>query len=347
MAVDAFADIDTIAVCQECWCVPLNSGEFEASKLSTCLSRLKTNYSNAKIILGAGSEHFAGLIESIEGWTLLSSDISTLSKVNRPKEFFRALTDLNIPFPEINFNIAPAANDWLYKRPSSCGGVGISRSNSLRIEALSGYWQREMVGVSMSALCISDQREHVIIGINQQYVNSNFDALPYLYEGALANAFISKENLIKIESYVDKLISYFNLVGVFSMDMVVARGEVFVIEINPRISASYELYEQLNPGLNLVDAHIRVCEGERLSNILINSQNYALYGYLIIYADTDIEVHGDMLWPDWAKDKPESGRLISVGEPVCSVYVEAGNDAESVRTLLEERRKQILSLLKQ
>ncbi len=348
VTVDAFADTDTLAASSECWCIPLQSGEFETNKLSVCIDHLKYKYPNANILLGAGSEQYAAFIEAVDGWTLSACNTSTLLAVNQPKEFFHALSELDIPFPDIHFDYPPASNDWLYKLASSCGGVGVSRSNDHGEKALGGYWQLEKTGLSMSALCISDQQESVIIGINRQYINSNFETYPCLYEGALANVKVTKEFIIKIESYINKLISHFKLVGVFSVDMIVQGDDIFVLEINPRISASYELYECLNPSLNLVDAHFRVCEGERLSNIQINPNiSEMLCGYLIIYADSNIEIPENMNWPDWCKDRPESNRLISIGEPVCSVYVQQEGSPETIRTLLEARREQILIKLKQ
>ena len=299
------------------------------------------------MVLGAGCEQYADRIQQVKGWALCSSDLTCLSSINHPKEFFESLKKLDIFFPEVCFSDVPSTNDWLFKRSSTCGGIGISREKPSNQKGTGGYWQRELKGQSLSVLCISDGQDHKIIGINQQFSHSCFEGLPYLYEGALANALISEKNRIKISSYIEKFISCFNIIGVFSMDMIVDENNVFVLEINPRISASYELYERLNPGLNLVDAHIRVCEGERLSNIQISNLNVSHCGYLIIFAESNLVVPMSINWPSWVKDRPESNRRISVGNPVCSVYVESKENANQICNHLEKKREQILNYLKQ
>ncbi|MEM7304954.1 MAG: hypothetical protein AAF372_05460, partial [Pseudomonadota bacterium] len=126
----------------------------------------------------------------------------------------------------------------------------------------------------------------------------------------------------------------------FSIDMIMASEQLYVLEVNPRITASFELYERLNPDLNLVDAHIRVCEGERLSEFDLCT-DYC--GYRIVYSDCDFTVPAEMNWPQWVKDKPETGREIQHNEPICSVYYD-GSQA-SIPAQLMQYEDQIISLI--
>ena len=121
----------------------------------------------------------------------------------------------------------------------------------------------------------------------------------------------------------------------------VGEQKLYVLEINPRISASFELYERINPGLNLVDAHIRVCEGERLSDIQLSDSQSA---YLIVYAKDDCLISEHLVWPTWVKDKPEALRQISKHEPICSVYADAGESDDSLYSLLQRRVDQVIDL---
>ncbi len=277
-----------------------------------------------------------------------SSHIDVLDEINAPHTFFTRLRQLEIAFPPTQLEETPHEGNWLFKRPSTCGGLGVERSDTYsQIENSEGYWQLELEGISISALIISDSRDHHIIGINELYSHARFKGFPYVYEGALANIGLSDKIRLKIEAYISNIINHINLMGIFSVDMILQDDEVYVLEINPRISASYELYEQLNPSLNLVDAHIRVCEGERLSDLQIGPLSCQRCGYLIVYADNEYRASPDINWPQWARDIPESGRLISFGEPVCSVYSENHVSSESIRSTLEERQDNILNKLKQ
>ena len=124
--------------------------------------------------------------------------------------------------------------------------------------------------------------------------------------------------------------------------MIVINSDLFVLEINPRVSATYALYEQLRPSTNLIDAHIRVCEGERLSPLDSALEQCA---YAIVFADQDTIVP-PLDWPEWVSDRPEVGRSIRKYEPVCSVYT-LFEQGEDLYNMAQIKGQKILSLIKQ
>ncbi len=345
ISVDGFADTDTLKLSIECWCLPLVAGEFVESYIETCLVKLKQHYPQARVILGARAENLASHIEAFSGWQLCASNSQVVARLRNPHTFFQGLTELSIPFPPVQFGSCPNAGKWLFKLEDSCGGMGV---RSEYIDNVPGYWQQEISGLAISALCLSDGQEFVCLGVNQQYSISNFEGCPYVYQGALANVDTDPLIIEKTIGYIDKIIRYFNIVGVFSLDMILShqQGEetLYVLEINPRISASFELYERINTNLNLVDAHIRVCEGVRLSEIeLSNSQS----AYLIVYARDDCLIAENMVWPEWVKDRPEGLRKISKHEPICSVYADAGESDDSLYCLLQCRSEKVIRIINQ
>jgi predicted ATP-grasp superfamily ATP-dependent carboligase len=343
ISVDGFADIDTLESCYECWCLPLVDGEFLDSHIETCLLKLQQRYPQAKVILGAGAESLTGDIETILGWQLCGNNSKVVSQLKDPQIFFEGLRELQISYPSVQFDSKPNASDWLYKLTDSCGGMGVSREAK---DGTRGYWQQEIPGLAISALCISDGQEVVCLGFNQQYSTSRFKGYPYVYQGTLANANIDDLFKYKTITYIGKIINKFNLKGMFSIDMILVHQQtkqaLYVLEINPRISASFELYERINPGLNLVDAHIRVCEGERLREIELSSTQSA---YLIVYAEDDRLIPQQLVWPEWVKDRPEALRRISKHEPICSVYADAVESDDSLYSLLQSRADQAIALI--
>ena len=142
--------------------------------------------------------------------------------------------------------------------------------------------------------------------------------------------------------YASKLKDSFKIFGVFSIDMILSAGQLYVLEINPRVTASFELYEQVNPALNLVDAHIRVCEGEQLSKFELSANTCA---YQIVYADKSLSIPEQVNWQQWTKDKPEAYRCIQQFEPICSVFAQ-GSETEIPR-LLQQRSEAIYNQLYQ
>lgn len=344
VSVDGFADIDTLNACVECWCLPLERGEFVKSSLHNCVNKIKQRYREAKVILGAGAEKYASYIEKVTQWQLCMNPTQVVEQIRNPQRFFEGLSNLQIPYPEVRFKPPENRELWLFKLQDRCGGTGVLRASTTEE---SGYWQREIFGKPFSALCITDGEELVCLGVNSQFFTSEIEGLPYIYQGALANTDVGIKFNLKTIIYISKIASYFNLVGVFSVDMIHAREEdedvLYVLEVNPRISASFELYERINSDINLVDAHIRLCEGEQLlPDIELNESKSA---YSIVYAEDDCQVPDDIEWPVWVKDRPEGSRKILKNEPICSVHADASESGVSLEALLQNRVKQILNII--
>ena len=78
----------------------------------------------------------------------------------------------------------------------------------------------------------------------------------------------------------EDLIKQFKLIGSNGVDYILDKdGELKVIEINPRFQGTYELVEN-SLGINLLDAHIKACEGEIID--IPNPKQYSIKK--IIYA---------------------------------------------------------------
>lgn len=341
ITIDGFADLDTVAVSCESWCLPLVEAGFDACQLETCLQKVHARHPLARVIAGAGCEPFINYIASISGWQMLGNSVACIQQIAAPNSFFAALEQLSIPYPTVRFDPPEEhEQEWLYKIPGRCGGMGV-RAHSREANPR-GYWQQECDGVSISALFLCDHRQTQLIGINRQFSCALLPQLPYVYCGALANYNVREEIRLKIDSYINKLSEHFNLVGLCSIDMILINSDLFVLEINPRVSATYSLYEQLQPSTNLIDAHIRVCEGERLSRL---DPALGQCAYAIVFADQDYIVP-QLDWPQWVSDRPEAGRRIHKYEPVCSVYA-LFEEAEDLYNMTQKKEQQVLSLIKQ
>ena len=341
VTVDGFADVDTLAVSTQSWSLPLVDGEFDQAKFFTGLNKLQSKFPVARVIAGAGCEPVISAIEEVRGWQLLGNSAACVQRVCEPGSFFAALDQFSIPYPKIKFT-QPSQNSgsWLYKTPFRCGGLGISRHRG--ISKFSGYWQQEQQGIPISALCLCSHGKMQLIGINRQFTCAMDAQLPYIYSGALANYKVEKLIYDKLISYVSILIEHFNLTGLCSIDMLLHADELLVLEINPRVSATFELYEYLSPDVNLIDAHIRVCEGEPLLQLNSTTEQCA---YSIVYAD-DHYIVPAMDWPQWSSDRPEYGRELRKFDPVCTVRALSG-EAEDLYNRAQKKGQQILSLLKQ
>ncbi len=99
------------------------------------------------------------------------------------------------------------------------------------------------------------------------------------------------------------LIKEFGLIGSNGVDYVLDKsGQLKVIEINPRFQGTYELVENVL-GINLLDAHIKACEGELIE--IPNAESYSIKK--IIYARKQVNI-GNLNIPN-VFDVPYQGHL--------------------------------------
>jgi predicted ATP-grasp superfamily ATP-dependent carboligase len=140
---------------------------------------------------------------------------------------------------------------------------------------------------------------------------------------------------------VERLVSELALRGVNSLDFVLKDGEIFAIDLNPRPTATLDLYEHLLSD-GWIKHHIRACQGELPVLPIVASA--VVHGQQIVYAPRTLQIPLSMNWPSWVKDRPVSGARIMQGQPLCSLYAD-GASAEKVEILLQCYQDDILQML--
>ena len=345
IAVDAFADSDTQKHAHESVCIPLENGHFPEPLIDACLTELHQKYPTAHVLLGAGAEYFGAHIEKLQSWKLCGQ-APVIDRILDAKAFFAGLDELQINYPQTQFSSPPHSGMWLTKLFHSCGGMGVMRGTHEQPQSDHCYWQKQQLGLPISALFLAQSHSCERLGINLQFVDADLSKQhPFIFTGLQANYEVDERISKKIDSYAHKLSKYFNYIGVFSLDMLLTPQALLVLEFNPRVSASFEMYERLNPQLNLVDAHIRVCELEHLPRLgPLSTQPRA---YRIVFARQNIFIPEHIVWPEWVADRPHAGRVIELNEPLCSIHCDDGSStSDEILRQLQKREQEVLTWLK-
>lgn len=319
-------------------------------------------------VYGSGFEAQPELLRKVaEIVPLIGNSPATLSIVKNPTSFFAALRRLNISHPAVH-NALPtdAANVYLQKFAGGSGGTHIKTviagTQTLPDEY---YYQQKMDGRSISLLFIANGQEIEVVGFNEQWLSPS-DSMPFRYGGAVSHVALSHEIQRQLIVAVEELTKTFGLVGLNSLDAIVrdntAHGvseenmnigdaSVFVLEINPRLSATVDLYGHTEQ--NLFERHVQACLSQcsfmRQGSKHDTSQlKLRCKAHAIVYADSDTEVAAAIAWPNWVVDNPAQSMhplKISAGEPVCTV-VAYSDDAETAKKLAQARVEIIKSLIK-
>lgn len=342
LAVDAFADCDTQASADDCWQWPhlvslsdAQDGQYEIDGLFARLIEDAVTH----IVYGAGFEHAPSVLGYFKQRALdlhlvwLGNVPDTVASVKHPCQLAQACQILGLRFPQSDL-LPPALipqsgyAQWLVKRVGACGGTHIEPYTASHQHVAHDYYQVLQAGQAVGALFVSDGVNAVVIGVHQHYQRPN----SFAYAGAIM---VDDDVLMdRMSEAVSQLVQHFRLVGMNSLDAIWHDGELTVLEINPRLSASASLYACGS----LFVAHVATCLGEPVHdyhalawsakaqpNLAVKS------GYAIIYAKQDLTLPV-VDHPDWVADVPNTS-VIKADMPICSVYAEGNQHLDVIKQL--------------
>jgi len=322
LVIDLFADLDT-----QCYAEAFRQIPSLAEKhLIPALDYFIEHYEVAHVIYGSGFEYYPESLRYLGSRLLVLGNLpDTFVNLHDKPAFFSSLDQLNIPYPDVRFAPPTNAGNWLVKPMQGQGGVGIKRYQQNDIDELAVYWQTYQAGTQHSVLFLADSQEIQIIGFNTQWTISLDENQAFIFSGIINSCALLNEQKEWIANWLMKLVPLFALKGLNSMDFIQAGDKSFVLEINPRPSASMQLYDA-----DLLNRHIKACQGE-----LTDYRRHTDFtGYQIVYAEQDVLISEDFDWPPWCMDLPGSGVICRTGQPICSIIAHQKQAQSVMKDLL-------------
>ncbi len=327
IAVDLYADSDTKAMARE----SVKLSGLNLKNIRHSVESLKRRYRLTDVIYGSGFESYPeSLIFLQNELRIIGNSPAVFNAVQDKRFFFQRLDELRINYPAVSYTCPLNHSQWLVKPYHGEGGIGVRRySSNLRIDSQSVYWQRYIVGDTLSVLFVSTQESVRIVGFQRQLVYDKNAPHEFLFAGVVSYPNLSVEIKELIQGWVVRLALRLELRGLNSMDFIVSGRQCYVLEINARPSSSMQLY-----GHDLITAHI---ESVTRGSLDVDVDAEVFCGYKIVYADSEIRIISDR-WPKWVADRPSKGSIIGQGEPICSIIARANTYQQLLNRL---QRKQI------
>src|SRR5690606_26806784 len=196
--------------------------------------------------------------------------------------FFGLLEKLQIPYPEVAYEDHVMDGEWLIKQTGSTGGGHISRYAQGDKLPEGYYLQKKTEGRSVSVVFLADGKNCQIAGINEIWTVApeNHD---YRYLGAVTIPELETRLYAELEAITHALVQALKLKGLCGLDVIIdEHGQCYVLEINPRPTATFELHEH---NRSLFEAHILACQG-KLQSLPRLEQN-SRFAHKVIYAKED------------------------------------------------------------
>ncbi len=328
VVIDCFGDIDTRVNALDY--VQVKSLALE--NIKTAFFSLTAKYNISHIIYGSGFErHIDSLDFFQKHLILLGNPVKVFSTIQNKVLFSTKLEALNIPYPSITEKAPDSKEDWLIKPRRSEGGMDISKFTAFsNINQPHCFWQKHVDGIPMSVLFIAERKGYKIIGFHKQLITT-IKENEFVFSGLISQPEI-KQNIVQLISvWLEKLVSHFTLKGLNSLDFMLKEERCYALELNPRLSASIQLYED-----KILLAHIMSCYSQPWDELIPDIDTYR--AYQIVFADTEMLIKKNLQWPDWVKDIPQSGCIIHTGLPICSIIARGENEQQVRSELLRKQR---------
>jgi predicted ATP-grasp superfamily ATP-dependent carboligase len=278
-------------------------------------------------VLGNGP----GVLRRVRDWAVL-------------REFCR---QKSIPHPPTLLpgeeELATSEFNWLRKPACGGGGSGIGLWDGRRLNR-KFVLQAYVDGLPASAAFVADGKKGVVIGLTRQLIGHHeFGATGYCWCGTILPLPMEYDKSRCVLDGVQKMVSlltrHFGLKGVGGIDIVISDGpggqpRPFLVEINPRYTASMELIEW-GYGLNIYSLHIDAVNGYLPEFSLTGHLDGPFFGKAIVFARHSIIIPDTGGWSErgW-RDIPFAGDEIKKGRPVCTVFAGGNTHNECLTNLL-------------
>lgn len=335
VTLDAFADADTQRIARQAFKLKMHAQGVDAEDFKRILAQISLDEVDG-FLYGSLFDAQPELLSWVAARVPLLGNMPEVLEQVKGFGFFKLLDELNITHPEVRLDVPEDAASWLSKKLGGSGGTHIKPANQGEAGGYFQkiYYQKKMAGKPVSMLFVAEGKMAQLIGFNQQFVAPTADML-YRFAGAVSGIDLPALAQQQFGLAAQQLTATMGLRGINSLDAILDGETLWILELNPRLSATFHLYP------NLFAAHMQGCTGNLTGFSL---QQAPAKAQLILYADDAVEIPIDFVWPDWVADIPSvvdkaSSVKIAQNAPVCTVLAEAENADSAYTSVLQKAQK--------
>lgn len=340
VTLDAFADADTQRIARQAFKLRTHGQGVDAEDFKRILAQINLDDVDG-FLYGSLFDAQPDLLSWVAARVPLIGNAPAVLEQAKGFGFFKLLDVLNITHPEVRLDVPEDAAGWLSKKLGGSGGIHIKSANLAKAGGYSQktYYQKKMAGKPVSMLFVADGKMAQSIGFNQQFV-APFADTPFRFAGAVGGIDLPAQAQQQFCHAAQQLTAAMGLRGINSLDAILDGEALWILELNPRLSATFHLYP------NLFTAHMQGCTGDLTGFSL---QQAPAKAQLILYADGAVEIPIDFAWPDWVADIPSvADKVCSVkiahNGPICTVLAEA-ESAGSAHALVLQRAQKLREMI--
>ncbi|HEX7292698.1 MAG TPA: ATP-grasp domain-containing protein [Conexibacter sp.] len=348
IALDRFGDLDLQGRCASVSILRDLGGRGGMAALVQAAAAIDA----PSVVYGAGLENRPELVARLaEGRILLGNPPATLERVRDPHTLGRSLRSAGLAYPETlspeHAGRADPRRDWLRKPALGGGGRGVRRWDGGALSARE-IVQERVVGLPCSVAAVADGRDAVMLGLSEQLVGRTaLGAAGFRWCGNVVPPRLRASERTRLlgtaATICEHVARAFGLRGLFGVDVVWNGRQAWVLEVNPRPTASLEAIEDVY-GTSAFRAHVEACAGtlpEGSPGAAWPVGRAVAKG--IVFAREDVRPGDTRAWlAEGIRDVPHPGEPIMRGQPICTVLASATTPDAALATL-EHRGGELLA----
>jgi uncharacterized protein len=311
-----------------------------------------SNSPDVPFLYTGAMENHVQVLEQLEGLrTLMGNTADVCRSVRDPWLTRQCFLRADIAHPLISkagSEIPSTGKVWLLKPIHSAGGLGITYyPETTGIGKETHYLQEYIQGESRAGVFLGDGKTCCLLGVTHQLTGEAFlNAAEFAYCGSVGPLQLDTNEKEQWENIGQALVVDFGLKGLFGVDAISRKREIYPLEVNPRYTASVEVLD-LALDIPVLAMHCNACNGILPSSISTDRYTMIGKGYLFAHQDLkspenvkELYHQGDEL--RLTADIPQANTLISRGHPIMTILAQ-GKNHEDVIQLLKSRSELLYS----
>ena len=294
--------------------------------LKSFISNIFIDYQNVGLMYGSGLEDKPEIYDYLRRkLNILGNDPKIISECNDLRLLANILNECNLKLPKYANNPIELTKRYLSKPFNSSGGYNISFSKKYKKNY---YLQEYLEGETYSISFFNHGKNFIFLGFNKLLNLINFDAHPFIHAGALTiNEFLESNDMI--HSF-EKLSKKLSMNGYNNIDFKVLNKEIFVLDINPRITSTFKIYNDIYD-----NDLLRLTMNPRLDKKPESCNNNE---YVFVHMFTKQEYTFKNFFMDDPSfiNLPDEGQHVGKNQPLLSIYLNSFSSLDLMMQLKEK-----------
>lgn len=346
-ALDVFGDADTLRLAHSWQSIRVDGRlAIDGAALEAALRRFAAAGRVQGWIAGSGLEAAPDLLARAAACLpLLGNDAATVAQLRTPADFHSTLGRLGIRAPQVRLAMPPEPAGWLFKDAHACGGWHVRAARRApAVIGAGGHFQRFQSGTPMSALFVADARRWQLVMLSLQLVGAPAPRR-YAHRGNLGPVTLGAQPWAQLCHALDALVPAYGLRGINGLDFLLDGDELWVLEINPRPTASLALLDA-SAQVALLRQQVALSRGASVGAAVLAPAAPGVRASEVVFARAGGEVSAaaaaTLAGFGFCRDLPAAGAKFAKGDPVCTVLA-AAEDCAAALAALQARRDAVLA----